>query len=480
MATISDQKLDFWVQNNLNVLLIGKHGSGKTAMITDAFDRNNIKWKYFSAPTMDPWVDFIGAPREVVGDDGITYLDLVRPKEFARDEIQGLFFDELNRAKPKVLNAIMELIQFKSINGHKFNNLKFIWASINPEKDESDEDALSYMVEKLDPAQRDRFHVIVEAEYKPNKKYFTERFGEANAAAAIEWWNRLSNKDKDGVSPRRLQYALDMYTIGGDLTDVLPKGCNVSELVIQLKNGSFNSRLESLMQENDPVKTKEVLSAANFYNGAIKVILENEKFLNHFHQFLEPESFSKLIMTDTKFRETMLSDKSKMLTHIDTLTNIVDTGAGKRSIITEIKEILQANKLVNNTPISELLHKYHDEHTPTTFNDADTRQYVTALLKSAMNDLPDDLSILGKLFTINCVIGAKTLSNFWSETTNIFNVIRDKVSDIEDGVRTSNGTLPINGFYLKYVTNDKLFKHEITGSNIMRLEIRLKKIGIIT
>ena len=41
-------------------------------------------------------------------------------------------FDELNRAKPKVRNAVMELIQFRSINGIKFNNLRMIWAAINP------------------------------------------------------------------------------------------------------------------------------------------------------------------------------------------------------------------------------------------------------------------------------------------------------------------------------------------------------------
>lgn len=38
----------------------------------------------------------------------------------------------------------MELIQFKSINGKKFNNLKVIWAAINP--DDGDKDALKDIV----------------------------------------------------------------------------------------------------------------------------------------------------------------------------------------------------------------------------------------------------------------------------------------------------------------------------------------------
>ena len=43
--------------------------------------------------------------------------------------------DEFSRAHKKVRNAVMELIQFKSINGRKFKNLKIVWAAINPDDD---------------------------------------------------------------------------------------------------------------------------------------------------------------------------------------------------------------------------------------------------------------------------------------------------------------------------------------------------------
>ena len=159
------QKMDHWIETNRNVLFCGRHGVGKTACIIESFDRNNLNWKYFSAATMDPWVDFIGCPKEKV-EDGKSYLELIRPKEFQNDEIEAIFFDEYNRSHKKVRNAVMELIQFKSINGRKFENLRFIWAAINPE----DED--EYDVEALDPAQKDRFHVHVEVPYKPDLVYF--------------------------------------------------------------------------------------------------------------------------------------------------------------------------------------------------------------------------------------------------------------------------------------------------------------------
>ena len=158
--SISQAKIDLWISNRLNVMLIGRHGVGKTAIVTDAFNRHNLKWRYFSASTMDPWCDFIGVPKEknenelceqmklvkqiahinfqsaisfikqnwkldddsskeivnhVLQDKGVAYLDLVRPYDFATDSVEALFFDEFNRSPKKIRNAVMELIQLKLI-----------------------------------------------------------------------------------------------------------------------------------------------------------------------------------------------------------------------------------------------------------------------------------------------------------------------------------------------------------------------------
>lgn len=218
MSIIRDEKLDFWVKNDLNVLFSGKHGVGKSSIIIDTFKRHKLNWLYFSAATMDPWVDFIGVPREELGDNGERFLDLIRPKIFQEDTVEALFFDELNCAHKKVRNAVMELIQFRSINGKPFNNLKIIWAAINPEDDEDQ----SYDVEALDPAQKDRFHVHVELPYRPDRSYFTSKFGVEVATPALEWWRQLPKDIVNDVSPRRLDYALDVHSKGGDIRDTLP------------------------------------------------------------------------------------------------------------------------------------------------------------------------------------------------------------------------------------------------------------------
>ncbi len=72
---IGQLKLDFWNENELDVVFLSRHGVGKTAMAIDAFNRKKLKWLNFSAGTMDPWVDFIGVPKAHKDADG-SYLEL--------------------------------------------------------------------------------------------------------------------------------------------------------------------------------------------------------------------------------------------------------------------------------------------------------------------------------------------------------------------------------------------------------------------
>jgi len=174
--------MDFWFNNNRNVLFVGKHGTGKTSLVKSCFERNGLihgeTYLYFSASTLDPWVDLVGVPYKKVNKDGSECLDLVRPAALANGLVQAIFFDEFNRSPKKVRNAVMELMQFKSINGFKFPNLKAVWAAINPDDDDT------YDVEKIDPAQKDRFHVIKEIDYKCDQSFFISRFGSDCGSAA--------------------------------------------------------------------------------------------------------------------------------------------------------------------------------------------------------------------------------------------------------------------------------------------------------
>lgn len=327
---IPDKKLDFWIQNKYNVILRGKHGVGKTACIKQAFERNGLKWLYFSASTMDPWVDFIGVPKEKE-ENGKTYLDLVRPKAFAEDEVEALFFDEFNRSAPKIRNAVMELIQFKSINGKKFNNLKIVWAAINPDEKTDDGAELEYNVEPIDPAQLDRFHVIYDVPYNLDRKYFRDKYSEKIASAAYNWWADLTPELKKQVSPRRMDYAMDFYVNKGDLRDVLPKGANVQKLLHEIQNGSYAEQLKAVYLTNDLNKMKEFINNENNFQNCEKLLISDSAYRDSFMPLLESEKVSKMMASNSKILEYIIKNESKFTELIkDTITSNINTKLAKK------------------------------------------------------------------------------------------------------------------------------------------------------
>lgn len=334
-----EKKLEFWLKNNYNALLRGAHGVGKTALVKDTFERAGLKWMYFSCSTMDPWVDFIGVPKEIKEGDK-SYLDLIRPKIFQNDEIEALFFDEFNRAPKKVRNAVMELIQFKSINGKKFHNLKVIWAAINPSDDEN-----TYDVEELDPAQLDRFHVHVDIPCVPSGPYFKKQYGEDWAEAAITWWRELDSNVKKEVSPRRLDYALDMYKKGGDLKDVLPSNANVAKLLVELANGPITKKLKNLFESKNVEDSKKFLTIENHYSACIGNILGDHRYLNFFIPLISDEKIGSLI-SKHKAVENLLFNRFDQFESLLSQFGKVNKNIAAR-LVAQQKQLQQQNILKN-------------------------------------------------------------------------------------------------------------------------------------
>lgn len=325
---ITDAKLKFWIDNNLNVLLIGEHGTGKTARVKEAFDQAGLKWLYFSASTLDPWVDFIGIPKEAQDEKGNKYIELIRPKPFAEDEVEAIFLDEYNRSPKKVRNAVMELLQFKSINGKRFNNLRIVWAAINPDdvKIEGSDD-FEYDVEKLDPAQKDRFEVHVDVPFKPDKGYFLKKYGEDIAENAIDWWNDLDQKTRRSVSPRRLDYALNVYVKGGDIRDVLPANVNVSKLITELKNGSYVKLMKAVFAQRNVDEAKKFMSVRNNYDNTIARILKSDDMVKFFVPCLREEDLVALMATEKKVYDHVVDN---LTVYDTTVKNILDVNSNSK------------------------------------------------------------------------------------------------------------------------------------------------------
>jgi len=321
-----------------------------TSLVEEAFDRHGLKWKYFSAATMDPWVDFIGIPKEKTDEKG-EYLDLIRPKDFADDSVEALFFDEFNRSPKKVRNAVMELIQFKSINGRKFKNLKFVWAAINP-KNEKEE----YDVEELDPAQVDRFHIHVEVEYKPSFEYFSKVHGKELAESSIEWWNSMSIEFKNLVSPRRLDYCLNIYKMGGNLRHVLPKQINIKDLVKILKNGPVETKIADMIKTKDTKQIREFLADNNNEDLMEEYLTKDPKkfkvqdLMETFTEHISEEKLSQM-MTNTDIRNYMVKNMTKCVIFKNVVSNIINSNVNKGLAIklSKLCESDQNNESVDTT-----------------------------------------------------------------------------------------------------------------------------------
>lgn len=324
---IPNTKLDFWIKNNYNVILRGRHGVGKTACIKAAFESAGLKWKYFSASTMDPWVDFIGVPREVKTADK-SYLDLVLPKSFADDDVHALFFDEFNRSPAKIRNAVMELIQFKSINGRQFKNLKIVWAAINPD-DKNDKEEFNYNVEPLDPAQLDRFHIIYDVPYDVDKSYFRAKYTAKIANPAIEWWYGLDQKIKLTISPRRLDYALDAYTKKGDLRDILPSESNVKKLITDIEEGSIVEMLKALYKSTNEEDIQKFFADENKTVNSIKHIAGVPAYIDRFVKYLPSEHLVKAIAQYPSVLKSITSDEAK---YTDLVQTIISTNGDPRVV----------------------------------------------------------------------------------------------------------------------------------------------------
>lgn len=137
-----------------NIMLTGKHGIGKSQILERFFTSRGERVVILFLGQMSDPGDLIGLPRldEVAGK-----TIFIPPYWFPTDgKPVVLFLDELNRARPEVLQTIMDLTLNRTLAGRKLPEGSRVISAVN--------DGEEYQLTDLDPALVSRFNIY---EFKP-------------------------------------------------------------------------------------------------------------------------------------------------------------------------------------------------------------------------------------------------------------------------------------------------------------------------
>ena len=132
-----------------NIMLAGKHGIGKSQILTDYFTSKGERVVTLFLGQMSDPGDLIGLPHKNATTGKTEFMP---PYWFPVDgKPVVLFLDELNRARPEILQTIMDLALNRCLAGRRLPEGSRIIAAVN--------DGDEYQLTDLDPALVSRFNI---------------------------------------------------------------------------------------------------------------------------------------------------------------------------------------------------------------------------------------------------------------------------------------------------------------------------------
>lgn len=161
-----------------NIMLVGKHGIGKSRILEDYFSDKGAKVVTLFLGQMSDPGDLIGLPEK---NEKTGKTDFMLPYWFPLDkEPVVLFLDELNRARPEVLQTIMDLTLNRKLAGKALPEGSRIISAVNKGNE--------YQLTDLDPALVSRFNIY---EFQPSVEDW------------LDWANKI------GIDPRIISFIKD-------------------------------------------------------------------------------------------------------------------------------------------------------------------------------------------------------------------------------------------------------------------------------
>lgn len=136
-----------------NIMLVGRHGIGKSEILTEYYKNKGMKVVALFLGQMSDPGDLIGLPFKDTQEGVDNYRTNFMPPYWFPTDGQPivLFLDELNRARPEILQTIMDLALNRKLAGRRLPHGSRIISAVNAGEE--------YQLTDLDPALVSRFNI---------------------------------------------------------------------------------------------------------------------------------------------------------------------------------------------------------------------------------------------------------------------------------------------------------------------------------
>ena len=344
-----------------NIMLVGKHGIGKSEILTSFFNEKGLKVvTLFLGQMADPG-DIIGIPSKVEKQDAAgkatARTDFTPPYWFPQDgQPIVLFLDELNRARPEILQTVMDLTLNRKLAGKALPEGSHVISAVN--------DGEEYQLTDLDPALVSRFNIY---EFKPTvEEWLNWAVGQKLDERVVNFiqdnptWldgdpNSKEYKGLDKSADRRAwKHVSDILLKVDTIKDIHKRiiagivGVGAAAAFIQsVQQHKVITGKDLLLKYDKTIKTVEKYQLHEYaiLNEAIFRYLENAK-LNEREKKEAADSLGKYI--------TFLRSKKKREA-LANFTNIFEKGTYEKAI---------AFMVVNASSVYDMLNEFVDSLVP--------------------------------------------------------------------------------------------------------------------
>lgn len=255
--TVDTDQLYFILENTpaeQNIMLVGKHGIGKSRILEEYYTKKGFKVVTLFLGQMSDPGDLIGLPEK---DEKAGKTDFLLPYWFPTDRKPVvLFLDELNRARPEVLQTIMDLTLNRKLAGKALPLGSRIISAVN--------NGNEYQLTDLDPALVSRFNIYEFAPSVENWLSWAKENGiDSRITSFISENPEFLDSDASYAEAANLERTPDRRS-WERTSDVIKKFPELSDIHKPIITGIIGTRATStffrFLIEHDVPATSEILN----------------------------------------------------------------------------------------------------------------------------------------------------------------------------------------------------------------------------